>query len=146
MNRRNFLKLFGLLAIPTSAIGGKLIKTPPSFQQMRVRKKKKKREINLYITLENRFHEVHGKHRIIIYRKFKDGKYHAGDYGDWSDTFLMHGRHVNADDLITVETQNGTSITFDLIPNPYQEGKFETMNITTELNGWNYELEATPIL
>jgi len=50
MKRRNFLKLFGLLAIPTSAIGGKLIKTPPSFQQMRVRKKKKKREINLYIT------------------------------------------------------------------------------------------------
>jgi len=65
---------------------------------------------------------------------------------DWSDTFLLHGRCVEADDLVTIEVQNGTSVSFTPIPNPYQEGKFEAVNITSELNTWNYKLVATPIL
>ena len=154
MNRRNFLKLFGLLAVPTSAIGSRFIKTPPSVVQMKQRKKK--REINLYITLENRFNETHGKHRIIIRKKLKSDHYEEHyrykDVGDWTDTFLVHGRCVEADDLVTIEVQDGTSVSFTPTPNPYQEGKFEAMNITTELNGWNYKnglnykLEATLIL
>jgi len=148
MNRRNFLKLFGLLAVPTSAIGSRFIKTPPSVVQMKQRKKK--REINLYITLENRFNETHGKHRIIIRKKLKSDHYEEHyrykDVSDWSDTFLLHGRHVDATDLITVETEDGTSVSFTPIPNPYQEGKFESVNITTQWERWTKTLVATPIL
>jgi len=148
MNRRNFLKLFGLLAVPTSAIGSRFIKTPPSVVQMKQRKKK--REINLYITLENRFNETHGKHRIIIRKKLKSDHYEEHyrykEASDWSDTFLLHGRRVDATDLITVETEDGTSVSFTPIPNPYQEGKFESVNITTQWERWTKTLVATPIL
>ena len=146
MNRRNFLKLFGLLAaIPTTASAMRGIKPPPSFQQMTARKKK--REINIYITLENRFHEIHGKHRLIIRKKRADGKWHAANYGEWTDSFLMHGRYVDADDMLTIEIQNGNTVNFTPIPNPYQEGKFESVNITW----WQAlysdgRLMATPIL
>ena len=143
MNRRNFLKLFGLLAaVPTSVSAMRGIKVPPTFPQMRARKKK--REINIYITLENRFNDIHGKHRLIIRKKRDDARWHAADYGEWSDSYLVHGRCVEATDMITIEIQNGNTVNFTPIPNPYQEGKFESVNITTADDFQT--LVATPIL
>ncbi len=146
MNRRNFLKLLGIVAVvPTSAHAMRGVKVPPSFQQMRARKKKP--EVNLYITLEKHFGKVHGKHRVI--KSIKRGeKYHIIDYGEWSDTYEVHGICVSADMMITVETQNGIAVSFTPIANPYQEGKFEAVNVTTRHNcGWvqTYELVAVAI-
>ena len=122
MKRRNFLKMFGLLAAPVTAAA-----SPAALLNQRPRAKEK--SINITITFPEGFYELHGKHRVTTRDKHNKPKRD----GQWSKIWRTYGMHVDNTDVIFIETEKSTSIVCYPLDDESVSGKFKSVEISNEL-------------
>ena len=124
MKRRNFLKMFGLLAVPVTAVA-----SPALLINRDRREKPVKKSINITITFPDGFYELHGKHRVTTRDKHNKPKRD----GQWSKIWRTYGMHVDNTDVIFIETEKSTSIVCYPLDDESVSGKFKSVEISNEL-------------
>lgn len=124
MKRRNFLKMFGLLAVPVTAVA-----SPALLINQSRREKPTKKSINITITFPKDFYELYGKHRVTT----RDEHNKPKRDGQWTRFYRRHDMHVDKNDVIFIETEKSTSLVCYPLDDESVSGKFKSVEISNEL-------------